>query len=192
MSVPLPLAEVAVWWVTSRAAGVVALVAASASVALGLAMAGRLLPPRPGRADALRTVHEALGVATFAALAVHALALLADPWLAPGILGVLVPFTMEYRPLATGIGILAGYALVVLGATAWIRHRPSAARRRLLHRFTGLAWAMSVAHTITAGTDAGAVWMIALLVACVLPVLGLLARRVDAPARTARPAPQAA
>jgi len=44
----LALAATHVFWITSRAAGVVALLASSLSVAVGLTMGGRLLARRRG------------------------------------------------------------------------------------------------------------------------------------------------
>ena len=74
-----------VFWITSRAAGVVALLASSAAVTLGLLMGGRLVR---GRTAALRVTHEALSLATIGALLVHALALLGDGFLSPSLADV--------------------------------------------------------------------------------------------------------
>jgi hypothetical protein len=71
---------VSFWWTTTRAAGSVALVAASLSVCVGLVMSGKLIK---GRRNDLRTIHEALSLATLAALAVHVLSLLADSFFHP-------------------------------------------------------------------------------------------------------------
>ena len=51
------------FWITSRAAGVAALLASSAAVTLGLLMGGRLTK---GRLPDLRVTHEALSLATIA------------------------------------------------------------------------------------------------------------------------------
>lgn len=165
------------FWITSRAAGTAAIVCSSASVGLGVTMGGRLVPQRPGRRTTLQTVHETLGIATLLALVLHASSLLLDSWLKPGLTGILVPFTMSYRPLFTGLGILAGYALIVLGLSAYARERIGE-RWKVLHRFTALAWALSVVHIIGAGTDVARPWYAALLVLCVLPVLVLIFARV--------------
>ena len=72
------LADTHVFWITSRAAGVVALLAASAAVTIGLLMGGRMVKRR---GLDLRAVHEALSLATLIALAVHAVALLGDAFI---------------------------------------------------------------------------------------------------------------
>ena len=61
------------FWITSRAAGTAALLLSSAAVCVGLAMGGRLVRGRD-----LSATHEALSLATIAALGVHALSLLGD------------------------------------------------------------------------------------------------------------------
>ena len=80
------------FWITSRAAGIAALLAASAAVALGLTMSMRLLKGKD-----LRVWHEALSLATMVALVVHALALLGDGYLKPSLLDVTLPGFIAYE-----------------------------------------------------------------------------------------------
>src|SRR5205085_6187120 len=93
-----------VFWITSRAAGIAALLLASAAVGLGLALHGRLVR---ARAKDLRPLHEALSLATLAALAVHALALLGDGFLHPSLADVTLPFAGGYQRFWQAIGIVA-------------------------------------------------------------------------------------
>ena len=88
------------WWLISRASGVVALVLISASVLMGLAMAARLLH-RPGLKRAVARLHEHVALSALAAIAVHGLSLLGDSWLKPGLAGIAIPFAMSYRPAFT-------------------------------------------------------------------------------------------
>lgn len=187
---PSVLAELNVVWITTRAAGIVALVASTASIVLGLALAGRLAKGR-GRLGDARVLHQTFGIATVVALAVHVVSLLFDPWLRPGLADLGVPFVMGYRPLWTGAGIIAGYGLIVLGMSGFLKARLGA-RWKYVHRFTGLAWVMSVGHTIGAGSDTGSWWMTVLLVACVVPVAVLLAMRLAKARSIAPPTPPVA
>jgi sulfoxide reductase heme-binding subunit YedZ len=161
------------FWITSRAAGVSALVLASLAVAAGLAIGLRGGPLR-GRSAQLRTLHEALSLATLAALGLHALALLGDGWLAPGLAGIAVPFAGAYRPLWTGLGIVAGYGLAALSLSYYFRAQIGVARWRALHRFIAVFWLLGVVHTLGAGTDAGEPWLLVLAALVVLPPLALL------------------
>jgi sulfoxide reductase heme-binding subunit YedZ len=162
------------FWITSRAAGGAALLLASASVAVGL-----MLSARRAGADKrdLRPIHEALSLSTLAMLAVHGLSLLGDSFLQPGISGIAVPFAGAYRPLWTGIGIVAGYGLAALGLIYYFRNRIGAARWRRLHRLIALFWIAAIAHTIGAGSDASQVWFLALSGLLVVPAAALLALR---------------
>ena len=165
------------WWLVSRAAGVTAFALSSASVILGLAMAGKLAR-RPGAARRWRSLHEHLAIGTLIALAAHGFALLGDHWMHPGIAGILVPFQMSYRPLATGIGIVAAYGMALFGLTFYARRRIGARRWRAAHRFVIVFWALGAAHALTAGTDASTVWMRAILGAATAAIVVLFAGRV--------------
>ncbi len=172
-----------VFWITSRAAGVSALVLASVAVAAGLAIGAK-----SPRAKQLRTLHEALSLATLAALALHGLALLGDGWLSPNLADIAVPFASEYRPFWTGLGVIGGYGLAALSLSYYARARIGVARWRVLHRFVALFWMLGVMHTLGAGSDAGQPWFLLLATLVVLPplvMLGLRWRsRVELPAPT--------
>jgi sulfoxide reductase heme-binding subunit YedZ len=166
------------FWITSRAAGVAALLASSAAVTLGLLMGGRLLK---GRGPDLRVTHEALSLATIAALLVHALALLGDSYMSPSLADIALPLASSYRTFWTTLGIVAGWALILLGLSYYVRGRIGPARWRRLHRFTALAWILGVAHGLGEGTDAGAAWFLLATAAFVLPAAALLVARLAPP-----------
>jgi len=164
-----------VFWITSRAAGVVALLAASAAVTIGLLMSGRFGAARRGD---LRVVHESLSLATLVALAVHALSLLGDGFLHPGLADITIPFVSSYQRFWMAVGITGGWMLAILGLSYYARARIGVARWRSLHRFTALAWILGIAHALGQGTDAGAPWFLLGLAMAALPGLALLANRV--------------
>jgi methionine sulfoxide reductase heme-binding subunit len=186
------------WWLASRSAGVVAYLLLSASVVLGLTMALRIAPGR--LTPMLRAVHERIALIALGGVAAHALLLLGDGWLRPGITGVLVPFAMDYRPVWTGVGILAAYLTAGLSLSYYARRRLGARRWRNAHRLIPVAWAMAALHDIGAGSDAGSLWLqvpIALTMTLALTLLGqrVLAGRSHRPARPApsrTPSPDAA
>jgi sulfoxide reductase heme-binding subunit YedZ len=162
------------FWIASRAAGIAALILSSVSVCFGLLIGGRLTKGR--RAD-LRVTHEALSLATLAALAVHGLTLLGDGFLHPSLGAIAVPFLSGYKTLWTSTGIIAFWALLLLGASYYARSKIGVARWRKLHRLTAIAWILGVAHSLGEGTDAGQAWFLAMTAIVVVPALGLLAVR---------------
>ncbi|HEY1834841.1 MAG TPA: ferric reductase-like transmembrane domain-containing protein [Solirubrobacteraceae bacterium] len=164
------------FWITSRAAGIAALLLSSLAVCLGLAMGGRLAP-RLSKSD-LRVTHEALSLATLAALAVHGLSLLGDGYLHPSLADVAVPFLFGYETFWTTAGIVAFWMLAALGLSYYLRARIGVRRWRALHRLTALAWALGVAHSLGEGTDSGQQWFLVMTALAVVPVLALLAARL--------------
>jgi len=160
-------------WITSRAAGGAALLLSSASVICGLMMSSKR---KMSRAD-LRIVHEALSLTALAMVVLHGVALLGDAWLHPGLSGIAVPFSGTYRPFWTGLGIVSGYGLALLGLSYYLRDRIGAARWRRLHRLTAVFWLLAIVHTIGAGSDAGEGWFLIGLGAAVVPAAVLLALR---------------
>lgn len=159
------------FWILSRAAGTTALVLASAAVGVGLTMGGKLI--RAGAADR-RSLHEVLSLSTLAAIAVHGLALLGDTYFDFSPLNVTVPFLAPYKNGFTSIGIIAGWGMVILGLSYYARRRIGNRRWKLIHRFTALAWLLGLAHAFGEGSDAGALWFIALIGVTAAPALLLL------------------
>lgn len=172
---PVFATDLHIFWTTSRAAGTVALLLASLSVCVGLAMGGRLLGRR---ANDLRAMHEALSLATIAALAVHVLALLGDSYLHPSIADVTLPFASSYGQPWTTVGILAGWMTVLLGLSYYLRGRIGVQRWRRLHRFTALAWVLGLVHAVGEGTDAGTAWFLVAIGLVSIPGIVLLAVRL--------------
>ena len=180
-----------VFWLASRSAGIVAFVLVATSVVLGLYMAANL-GRRRGYKRVLVKVHEQVALAALVAIAVHGLLLLGDKWLNPGIGGILIPFTMPYRPVWTGIGMVAGYLAFALGLTFYVRRRIGPARWRKVHRLMALVYVMGAVHALGAGSDGGGVWLRMVVAVTALPIAGLLVARyrprqprprVPAPAR---------
>jgi sulfoxide reductase heme-binding subunit YedZ len=179
------------FWLTSRAAGIVALLLSSLAVCIGLLIGGRIVK---GHRQELRVTHEALSLATLAALVVHGVTLLGDGYLKPSLGDIAIPFLSGYETLWTSMGIVAFWALAVLGLSYYARTRIGVQRWRRLHRFAALAWILGLAHSLGEGTDAGQAWFLAMIALAVVPALVLLLSRLldSAPAPQADPDPRAA
>lgn len=174
------------WWLVSRASGLAALVLVTISVAIGLTMASKLAR-RPGMPRKLAAIHEQTALAGLLAIAVHGITLIGDPWLHPGASGVLIPFTMDYRPVWTGLGTIAGILALLLGLSFYARRSFGTKMWRKAHRATILVYFLAIAHTLGAGTDATTVWMRWWLVATTPPIVMLFLYRV-ASSRFRKPA----
>jgi sulfoxide reductase heme-binding subunit YedZ len=166
-----------VWWLASRASGVVALGLVTISVLLGLTMAGKL-SRKPGAGRVLSAIHEQTAMTGLVAIAVHGLTLLGDPWLNPGPAGIAIPFTIAYKTFWVGLGITGGYLAALLGLSFYVRRRIGPRLWRRAHKATILVYALGVAHTLGAGTDASSPWLFWPVVASIPVVAGLFLARV--------------
>ena len=180
-----------VWWLAGRSAGFVALALITCSVILGLAMAARAIPPSRRR-DAVR-LHQHLALIALGAIAAHGLLLAADPWLKAGLKGIVVPFAIGYRPLWTGLGIVAGYLAAILALSFYVRRKIGVRLWRRMHRFTVVVYVLALGHSLGSGTDASIPLVRDAMLASTLPVLFLLALRLQrSRGRAAGPRAQAA
>ena len=174
------------FWLSSRAFGVVALVLVSLSVGVGLALAGRM-SRRPGLPAQLKRAHESLALAGLIAIVIHGLLLLGDSYLRPG--------------AGRDDGAVRAREQAVLDRAR--DHRRLADRgdrgqllRPALDRREGLALAapldvrrlrLGIVHTLGSGTDARSAWLLALVALTAAPIALLGALRLWPPAP--RPAP---
>jgi sulfoxide reductase heme-binding subunit YedZ len=122
-------------------------------------------------------VHEHLSLIALFGIAAHGAALLGDRFLHPRVQDILVPGLIHYRPAAVAAGIVAAYLAALFGLSFYARRHVGAQRWRKLHRFSAVAWALSVVHTLTAGSDAGAPWLRVPLFASVGLAVALLIAR---------------
>jgi sulfoxide reductase heme-binding subunit YedZ len=174
------------WWLASRAAGIVGFTTLGIVSILGLVSALKLV--KPATAARMRPWHERLAITGLVAISLHGLLLVADPWLHPGVIGVLVPFTTGYRPLWTGLGIIAFYCLAAFGLSFYQRRRIGARRWRSAHRFASIAFVLGGIHALMAGTDARSPLLLGLIIGFGVIIGGLVAARaLGLPAK--RPAP---
>ena len=171
-----------IFWLASRAVGIVAIALLGISVGLGLLMSTRLLrlsalPP------GMRRLHEATALVTLAMVAAHAGLLLADGYLRPGLLGVLLPFQLAYEPLWTGVGVIAAWLAAIVGLSFYLRRWIGPKTWRWLHRWTLAVYVLAIGHAVGAGTDGRSGWMFAMLSLLSLPIVFALAYRMLPAAR---------
>jgi sulfoxide reductase heme-binding subunit YedZ len=165
------------FWIASRASGVVALVLVAVSVGMGLAMAMRSAKG-PGAMARLKQTHEATALAALIMIAAHGLLLLGDSYLRPGLAGIAIPFVMAHRPLWTGLGVVGGWLAALLGLTFYVRRWIGPKLWRRMHRWTLAVYVLAVIHTLGAGTDARSFWLVVILIATAAPLAVMAAARL--------------
>jgi predicted ferric reductase len=170
------------WWIVSRSSGIVAFVLVTISVFLGLTMAGK--PVRqPGFTRSLKALHEQTAIAALVAIGVHGLAILADPWLKPGVAGVTVPFALASHRFSVGLGIIAAYLAVLLGLSFYFRARIGPRRWRQTHRATIAVYLLGLLHALGAGSDARSPLFLLWVVGSGVPIALLFVYRLGAARR---------
>jgi sulfoxide reductase heme-binding subunit YedZ len=160
-------------WYAARASGVAAYVALSLVVSLGLLLGGKAQNRRWPRFS-LEDVHRFGGLLVGSLIGIHVLAIAADSFLPFSLTQLLVPFTSRYRPLWTGLGIVAAELLLALAITNHYRRRLPYGFWRTAHYLNFAVWTLASMHGLMAGTDRGAAWLAILYGISVATVLMLL------------------
>lgn len=178
------------FWALARASGLVAYALLTASV-----LAGLVLKARPFgttlRPAVVTDLHRFLALLGLGALALHGLALLLDTAVPISLAHLLVPGIAPYRPLATGLGVLAAEMMLVVYVSFSLRKRIGTRAWRRLHWGSYPIFALATVHGLAAGTDSGATWAVGLYGAATGAVLAATAWRVLLPPpQAARRAPE--
>jgi sulfoxide reductase heme-binding subunit YedZ len=144
-------------WVGARSAGLVAYALATCSVLLGLVTATWTRDRNPSRGTIYDT-HRALALLTVLVVAGHVLLLAFDQYARFGPSDLLVPFASWYRPVWTGLGVLAAYVLLAVYFSFYVRSRIGYKTWRVLHYTTFAIFVFATAHGMRAGSDSSALW----------------------------------
>ena len=164
-------------WYVTRAAAIAAYVLLALAVDLGIlrSLARQLGEPVSW---ALDEFHQFLTLLAAGFVLLHLVALAFDPFIHFTPRNLILPLDQPYRQLAVDLGVLALYALAVVLASSWLRHRLSYAIWRGLHYLGFAAFALVTAHGALAGADGGAGWMRAIYIAAAASALFLVGMRV--------------
>jgi methionine sulfoxide reductase heme-binding subunit len=153
-------------------------------VALGLALVSKAtLTPRPNWQLA---VHRHLAMLTITSLAVHILAIVLDGYTTFGAADVLVPFHSSWKPLAVATGVISMWILLTVEVTSLLKRRMPNRIWQLIHRTSILAYLLSTAHFLQAGSDHRNVFAFGIIVVFTVANLVLLVFRILAESRRPR------
>jgi len=178
------------FWLQARASGLVAYLLVTCSVLAGLLLKSRPFGSSPKPA-VVTDLHRFLALLALTATAVHGVTLVLDRSITITVADLLVPGRIPYRPVATGIGVVAGELLLAVYVSFSQRKRIGVKNWRRLHWATYGVFAVLVAHGVLSGTDTTRPWARALYVTTVALVAGAAFWRAAVPPRKAarRPVP---
>jgi sulfoxide reductase heme-binding subunit YedZ len=163
------------WWLAARIFGITGFILLTGVVIMGLTQTSKVLIKvrLMGIPMALR-VHRVLALLTLTSLGAHVAGLVFDSYIKLTLVEALVPFrlTREVNSalgfdlrLPVGLGIVAGYLMVVLIFTSEQRGKVIPVRLwRALHYLTFLAYGLLLVHGILSGTDTAQPWMLAIYI----------------------------
>jgi sulfoxide reductase heme-binding subunit YedZ len=165
-------------WYVARAGGVVAYVLLSAVVGVGLTMTGKKSMRRWPR-FAMEDVHRFGGILVGTFVVIHVVSVAIDSYLPFSLVSLAVPLVAKYRPIWTGLGIVAAELLLALAFTNHYRNRRiSYDFWRKAHYVNFVVWTAATLHGLGSGTDRSTPWLLAIYAIAVGTVCALIVWRV--------------
>jgi methionine sulfoxide reductase heme-binding subunit len=162
-----------VLWFAARGAGIVSLLLSTAVVCLGLLTAARWQRPEWPRFLTVE-LHRSVALVSVVFVALHVITAILDPYASLGLAAAIVPLASAYRPVAVALGVISVDLLIAVLVTSLVRDHMGRRTWRAIHWLAYGAWPLAIAHSLTAGSDAFAPWMIALVTTCCATVVATL------------------
>jgi len=173
-------------WVISRATGFTAFALIAGAMIAGLLVRTRAAVG-PLKGAGMVDLHRHLSFLGLVAIAVHGGALLFDATVDVSPAALLIPGLIDYRPVATGIGVAAAELALLIHLSFRYRSTIGVATWRRLHLGTYAVFLGGAAHGILSGTDTGALPAQMLYGATVAAVAALTGWRAVTARRARRP-----
>lgn len=164
-------------WILARATGMTAIVLIGGAMVAGLMVRTRTTVGGL-KGSGMVDLHRHLSLLGLLAIASHGVFLVLDTSVDIRPLALVVPGLVPYRPLWTGIGVLAAQSAVLVHLSFRFRRRIGVPMWRRLHLLTYAVFAGGVVHGIGSGTDTGSTWAMAVYGGLTGAVCGLTAWRV--------------
>ena len=153
-------------WYATRATGLVTLLMLTASVLLGLLVAGRFNSQRWPR-FLTQGLHRNISLLVLVFLVLHVGTTVLDSYTSIPLSAAFVPFASAYKTGWLSLGAVALDLLVALVVTSLVRNRLGYRTWRRLHWLAYACWPVAVAHGLGIGTDRSVTWVIAMTLGCV-------------------------
>ncbi|HEY5947367.1 MAG TPA: ferric reductase-like transmembrane domain-containing protein, partial [Kofleriaceae bacterium] len=123
-------------------------------------------------------IHGWLAPLTLALVLAHGGVLIVDNYVRFDVIDVMIPFASTRWPLAVGVGVLAGYLVLVVHLSFGLRKRLGTAVWRRLHYLSFVGFVLVTIHAIAVGTDRGNAWFASVYAAMLLVVASLVVVRI--------------
>jgi sulfoxide reductase heme-binding subunit YedZ len=148
-------------WVLLRAAGIGGYLMLFLAIAWGLVATTSIVTARISKPSA-NLFHQFVATSGLALIGVHMGLLVIDRFMPFAPSDVLIPLHATYRPVATGLGVVAMYATVLIVVTSWLRKPIGVAWWRRIHLLAVPTFMLALAHGIFGGSDTERPWMVAM------------------------------
>jgi predicted ferric reductase len=172
-------------WYATRATGIAAMLLFTLVVCLGALVATRVGGAFIGRFE-VNEIHRSISISAVVFLVIHIVTTVLDTFVSTGPISAVVPFTSSYKTLPVSLGTVAFDLILAVWISSMVKVKIKNVTWRFIHWFSWVAWAISLIHAYTTGTDArhGVVFLAVL--ASTLTGLAALGWRIFArPARAA-------
>lgn len=164
-------------WEIARVGGILAYLLASGSVLIGILLSLRVRSSRWPR-FLTTELHRFVTVLALMFTAIHGVAVWIDPFTGFAAAEVLFPLASHYRPLWLAFGIVAGYLLLAVWASEYVRRWIGYAWWRRFHYVAFAVFLLATVHGLGSGSDTRQPWALGLYIACTGSVLTLTAWRL--------------
>ncbi|MDP9237731.1 MAG: ferric reductase-like transmembrane domain-containing protein [Chloroflexota bacterium] len=145
------------FWYLSRAAGFTAYLLLFASAVLGIAMSTKLAA-RFKRGNFVFDLHRFVSILAMMFSFFHVYILLGDHYFSFSVWQLSAPLASPYRTLATALGVISLYAMVLIMGSFYVKRFIGYRTWRAIHFLTFAMYGSVTLHGVLAGTDTTAVW----------------------------------
>jgi sulfoxide reductase heme-binding subunit YedZ len=164
-------------WFATRGAGTATLLLLTAVVALGILTAGSAARSRLWPRFVSAELHRNVSLLAIVFLLAHVVTAVADPYAKLGWRDAALPFVSAYRPFWLGLGVVAGQLVLALVVSSALRPLLGFRAWKALHWLAYASWPVAIFHSLGTGTDAPALWSLAIVGGCTLTVVAAVAWR---------------
>ena len=149
----LPLTgETKAYWYIARSSGIFAYLLLWFATAWGITMSSKMTSTLI-TTPVTYGLHEFFPILATIFATLHAVILLGDSYIQFNIIHLIIPFISPYKPLWTGLGVIALQLCVALIVSFYIRKRTGHKIWRGFHYLSYLAFVLVLIHGLMAGSD---------------------------------------